>query len=66
VIRGSWPKRPRPAKQEGAQYERNFLCSHSVRHWRAREAPPCLPRPNGVGEELHSEINLIDKLEILY
>ena len=61
---------PRPAKAgqagQGAQYERSFLCSHSVRHWRAwealrqaqsrelcRTAPPCLARLNGVGGELH-------------
>ncbi len=61
-------------RQEGAQYEQNFLCSHSVRHWRAREAlrqaqsreicrtaPTCLPRPNGVGGELHKNVSSAQK-----
>ncbi len=39
------PKRDR--RGQGAQYERNFLCSHSVRH--------CVPgKPRPVGGELHT------------
>ena len=37
---GAWPERaPRgQVDKTRPQYERNFLCSHSVRTWRAREA----------------------------
>ncbi len=37
---------PTTGRQEGPQYERNFLGSHSARH-----CVPGKPRPNGVGGE---------------
>jgi hypothetical protein len=49
------PRKPRavPAcgRQEGAQYKMMLHC---------REAPACLPRPNGVAVELHKSIGDIE------
>ena len=48
-------KRPvqseRGRRGQEAQPKTLFLCSLSTRHFVSREAPACLPRPDGVGGE---------------